>query len=158
MATSRILVFLGALYQGPILVGPEGLGFDQAFGLEVLRVFIYSLAGIVALNLVRLVMDRVILYKFRLEEEVVQGQNVGAGAAEFGMYVATPFSFEARTFCAVIQSVACACATRCDDWRDDRDAVDELNGIAPRADRPNRRLAWGAVYLVTGGCQAATLM
>ncbi len=84
-----ILVFLGALYQSPTLVGPEGLGFDQAYGQEVLRVFIYSLAGIVALNLVRLVMDRVILYKFKLEEEVVQGQNVGAGAAELGMYVAT---------------------------------------------------------------------
>ena len=84
-----ILVFLGALYQGPTLVSPEGFGFDQAYGQEVLRVFLYSLAGIVALNLVRLVMDRVILYKFRLEDEVVQGQNVGAGAAEFGMYVAT---------------------------------------------------------------------
>jgi len=84
-----ILVFLGALYQSPTLVGPEGLGFDQAYGQEVLRVFIYSLAGIVALNLVRLVMDRVILYKFKLEAEVVQGQNVGAGAAELGMYVAT---------------------------------------------------------------------
>jgi len=84
-----IIVFLGALYQGPTLVGPEGFGFDQAYGQEVLRVFLYSLAGIVALNLVRLLMDRVILYKFKLEEEVVGGQNVGAGAAEFGMYVAT---------------------------------------------------------------------
>jgi uncharacterized membrane protein YjfL (UPF0719 family) len=84
-----IIVFLGALYQGPTLVGPDGFGFDLAYGQEVLRVFLYSLAGIVALNLVRLLMDRVILYKFKLEEEVVGGQNVGAGAAEFGMYVAT---------------------------------------------------------------------
>ncbi len=57
--------------------------------MQVLRVFLYSLAGIVALNVVRLLMDRVMLYKFKLEEEVVGGQNVGAGAAEFGMYVAT---------------------------------------------------------------------
>ncbi|MBP60792.1 MAG: hypothetical protein CMJ62_04620 [Planctomycetaceae bacterium] len=84
-----ILVFLGALYQGPTLVGPDGFGFDQAYGQEVLRVFLYSVAGIVALNLVRVLMDRVILYKFSLEKEVVTDQNVGAGAAEFGMYVAT---------------------------------------------------------------------
>ena len=84
-----ILVFLGALYQGPTLVGPEGFGFDQAYGQEVLRVFLYSVAGIVALNLVRVLMDRVILYKFSLEKEVVTDQNVGAGAAELGMYVAT---------------------------------------------------------------------
>ena len=84
-----ILVFLGALYQGPALVGPEGFGFDRAYGQEVLRVFLYALAGIAALNLVRVLMDRVILFKFKLEEEVVKGQNVGAGAAEFGMYVAT---------------------------------------------------------------------
>ena len=55
----------------------------------MLRVFLYSLGGIVALNLVRVLFDRLILYKFHLEKEVVEDQNVGAGAAEFGMYVAT---------------------------------------------------------------------
>ena len=84
-----ILVFLGALYQPLTLVPVEGFGFDLAYGQEVLRVFLYSIAGIVALNLVRLLMDRVILYKFDIEKEVVQDQNVGTGAAEFGMYVAT---------------------------------------------------------------------
>ena len=84
-----ILVFLGALYQPLTLIAPDGFGFDRAYGEEVLRVFLYSLGGIVALNLVRLLMDRVILYKFSIEKEVVQDQNVGTGAAEFGMYVAT---------------------------------------------------------------------
>ena len=110
-----ILVFLGALYQPLALAvpegatvetvtatgqevatvepltpaGQEGFGFDLKFGQEVLRVFLYSLAGIVALNLVRLLMDRVILYKFNLENEVVEDQNAGAGAAELGLYVAT---------------------------------------------------------------------
>ena len=41
------------------------------------------------MNLVRLVMDRVILYKFNLEKEIIEDQNAGAGAAEFGLYVAT---------------------------------------------------------------------
>jgi uncharacterized membrane protein YjfL (UPF0719 family) len=93
-----ILVFLGVLYQ-PLTGGgwasladaeaAAGFGFNREFGEEVLRVFLYSLAGIVALNLVRVLFDRLILYKFHLEKEVVEDRNVGAGAAEFGMYVAT---------------------------------------------------------------------
>ncbi len=85
-----ILVFLGVLYQPlqtPVLA--DGFGFNRDFATEVLRVFLYSLAGIVALNLVRVLFDRLILYKFHLEQEVVQDRNAGAGAAEFGMYVAT---------------------------------------------------------------------
>ena len=85
-----ILVFLGALYQPLTLAGAaEGFGFDRDFGIETLRVFLYSLAGIAALNLVRLLFDRLILYKFQLEKEIVEDRNAGAGAAEFGMYVAT---------------------------------------------------------------------
>ena len=96
-----ILIFLGVLYQ-PISGGGwisyaelselddiDRLGFTWELGEEVLRVFLYSLAGIVALNLVRVLFDRLILYKFQLEKEVVEDQNVGAGAAEFGMYIAT---------------------------------------------------------------------
>ena len=53
-----ILVFLGALHQPLTLISVDGFGFDRAYGEEVLRVFLYSIAGIVALNLVRLLMDR----------------------------------------------------------------------------------------------------
>ena len=96
-----ILIFLGALWQTPtggwaslsdisgVISGADGFGFNRELGEEVLRVFLYSLGGIVALNLVRVLFDRLILYKFQLEKEVVEDQNVGAGAAEFGMYVAT---------------------------------------------------------------------
>ena len=85
-----ILVLLGVLYH-PLsqFAVADGFGFDRAFGEEVLRVFLYSLAGIVALNLVRVLFDRLVLYKFHLEKEVVEDRNAGAGAAEFGMYVAT---------------------------------------------------------------------
>ena len=83
-----ILIFLGALYQPLTLVGVDGLGFDLEYGIQVIRVLAYSLAGIVALNLVRLLMNRLVLYKFNIEEEIVEGQNVGTGAAEFGMYIA----------------------------------------------------------------------
>ena len=85
-----ILILLGVLYQ-PLTIGfaEEGFGFNQTLGEEVLRVFLYSLAGIVALNLVRVLFDRLILYQFHLEKEVVEDRNAGAGAAELGMYVAT---------------------------------------------------------------------
>ena len=83
-----ILVFLGALYAPLTSIVAEGavdgLGFDREFAEDVLRVFLYSLAGIGALNLVRILMNRLILYRFDIEKEVVEGQNVGSGAAEFG--------------------------------------------------------------------------
>ena len=85
-----ILILAGVLYQ-PLsgMFIEEGFGFDRELGEEVLRVFLYALGGIVALNLVRVLFDRLILYKFQLEKEVVEDRNAGAGAAEFGMYVAT---------------------------------------------------------------------
>ena len=96
-----ILILLGVLYQ-PLSAGGwfayaplgeggagNGFGFNRELGEEVLRVFLYALGGIVALNLVRVLFDRLILYQFHLEKEVVEDRNAGAGAAEFGMYVAT---------------------------------------------------------------------
>jgi len=83
-----VLVFLGAVYQPLTLVVSDGLGFNRAFGEDVLRVFLYSLAGIVALNLVSIVLDRVVLYKFSVQKEIAEDQNVGTGAVQFGMNVA----------------------------------------------------------------------
>ena len=84
-----ILVFLGALYQPFLVTTEEGLGFDRDFGEDVLEVFLYSLAGIVALNIVRILVNRLVLYKFDIEKQIVEGKNVGAGAVEFGVYIAT---------------------------------------------------------------------
>ena len=79
-----VLVFLGAVYQPlPPLVS-DRLGFNRAFGEEVLWVFLYSLAGIVALNLASFVMDQLVLYKFSVQKELVEDRNVGTGAVEFG--------------------------------------------------------------------------
>ena len=84
-----VLVFLGALYQ-PFLVATEkGFGFNRDFGEDVLEVFLYSLVGILALNIVRIIVNRLVLYKFDIEKQIVEGQNIGAGAVEFGIYIAT---------------------------------------------------------------------
>ena len=84
-----ILVFLGTVYQPLLVSAEEGFGFNRDFGEDVLEVFLYSLVGIVALNIVRIVVNRLVLYKFDLEKQIVEGQNVGAGVVEFGIYIAT---------------------------------------------------------------------
>ncbi len=85
-----VLVFVGAVYQpAHLALLNTGLGFDAQFGFDVLRVFLYSLAGIVALNLLRVSMDKLVLYKFNVEKEIVEDHNVGTGAVEFGVNIAT---------------------------------------------------------------------
>ena len=83
-----ILVFVGAVYQPFSIIVSDGLGFNREFGFDVLRVFVYSLAGIVLLNLIKLLTEHLVLYKISVRNELVENQNVGAGAVEFGMSIA----------------------------------------------------------------------
>lgn len=83
-----IIVFLGAVFQpgaGPVA---DGLGFTSDYWGDVLRVFLYSLVGIGVLNVGRIIVDKVVLYQFDTEKEIITDQNAGAGAVEFGVYVA----------------------------------------------------------------------
>ncbi len=85
-----IIVFVGAVYQPQqwdANLNP-GLGIDRAFGMQLLWTFAYAMAGVVALNLVRPITDWLVLYKFQVEKEIVEDQNVGVAAAEFGINVA----------------------------------------------------------------------
>ena len=54
----------------------------------MLKVFLYSLGGIAVLNVARILVDRLVLYKFSTEKEIIEDRNVGAGAVEFGVYIA----------------------------------------------------------------------
>jgi uncharacterized membrane protein YjfL (UPF0719 family) len=83
-----IIVFLGAVYQPLAVVRDDEWGYTGDFGMDVLEVFLYSLGGIVVLNLMRLLVDRLVLYKFETEKEIIEERNAGAGAVEFGVYVA----------------------------------------------------------------------
>jgi uncharacterized membrane protein YjfL (UPF0719 family) len=83
-----IIVFLGAVYQPLAVVRDDEWGYTGDFGMDVLEVFLYSLGGIVVLNLMRLLVDRLVLYKFETEKEIIEEENAGAGAVEFGVYVA----------------------------------------------------------------------
>lgn len=83
-----IIVFVGAVFQPD--AGPVGdnLGFTSDYWQEVLNVLIYSAVGIVILNVARIVVDRVVLYQFSTEKEIIEDRNAGTGAVEFGVYVA----------------------------------------------------------------------
>ena len=81
-----VIVFLGAVYQPFVLI--DGLGFTSDYWKDVLEVFLTSLAGIVVLNVARIAVDKLILYKLSTEKEIISNQNAGAGAVEFGVYVA----------------------------------------------------------------------
>jgi uncharacterized membrane protein YjfL (UPF0719 family) len=83
-----VIVFVGAVYQDFTPIVTDGLGFTTDYWQDVLEVFLTSLAGIAALNLARIVVDRLVLYEFSTEKEIVEDQNAGTGAVEAGVYVA----------------------------------------------------------------------
>jgi uncharacterized membrane protein YjfL (UPF0719 family) len=83
-----IATFVGAVYQPVVIALEEPYKFDSRFGWDVLEVFLYTLAGIAALNVARILVDKLVLYKFNMEKEIITDQNAGAGAVEFGVYVA----------------------------------------------------------------------
>ena len=73
-----MIVFIGAL------IGPS-----RGIGLDLLGVGGYSIAGIILLNLARLINDKCVLYKFSNFKEIIEDRNVGTGAVQFGSYIAS---------------------------------------------------------------------
>ena len=74
-----IIVFVAVLYT-PFASGEEyQWQFDADFGYDVLEVFLYSLGAIAVLNLTRFLVDRLVLFKFNVEKEVIEDQNAGTG-------------------------------------------------------------------------------
>jgi len=82
-----IIVFVAVLYS-PSAAGEFDWRYTSDFGFDVLQVFLYAMGAIVVLNLARYLVDRLVLYKFDVEKEIIAGQNIGAGAVEFGVYMA----------------------------------------------------------------------
>jgi len=73
-----IIIFVGAL------IGPsEGLAKD------LLNVGVYSMLGIVLLNISRIINDKVILRKFCNVKEIIEDRNAGVGAVQLGSYIAS---------------------------------------------------------------------
>ena len=92
-----ILVFVGVLYQPFTEDRDDKWRFTGDFGIDVLEVFLYSMAGIVVLNIARIVVDKLVLYTFDTEKEIINEQNVGSGAVEAGVYIAVGLVIAAST-------------------------------------------------------------
>ena len=83
-----IIVFVAVLYT-PFTAGAEyEWQFNADLGYDVLEVFLYSLGAIAVLNLTRFLVDRLVLFKFNVEKEVIEDQNAGSGAVEMAVYIA----------------------------------------------------------------------
>lgn len=80
---SVMIIYLGAA------LGPD---VDPAAGVVALLTQVgvdmgYALAGVLGLNLARVVLDRAVFTKFSTVKEILEDRNVGTGAVEMGSYV-----------------------------------------------------------------------
>ncbi|MDH4129005.1 MAG: DUF350 domain-containing protein [Spirochaetota bacterium] len=55
----------------------------------LLNVAIYSFIGIILLNISRVITDKLILYKFKINKELIDDRNVGTGFVLMGSYIAS---------------------------------------------------------------------
>lgn len=92
-----IIVFVGVLYQPLTVIRDDQWQFTGDFWFDVLEVFLYAVAGILVLNVARILVDKLVLYKFKTEKEIIEDQNVGSGAVEFAVYIAVGLVIAAAT-------------------------------------------------------------
>ena len=83
-----IVVFLGGLYQPFLVVADDNLGFTAEYWQDVGLVFVYSIVGILVLNVARIIVDKLVLHDFSTEDEIINDHNAGTGAVEFAVYLA----------------------------------------------------------------------
>jgi len=77
-------VFLGATRAQPMPLDAGSMAVLQALGLDLA----WAVGGIVALNLTRFVMDRVLISQCHNSREITENRNLAAGAVECGCYIA----------------------------------------------------------------------
>jgi len=80
-----IIIFLGAVAGPDLMEDPDPGQVVEAMFVDVL----YALVGIVALNVGRWVVDKLILRRFSTVKEIIEDRNAGTGAVECGCYIAT---------------------------------------------------------------------
>jgi len=83
-----IIVFVGAVYQPFTSSVDSNLGFTTEYWEDVIEVLVTTVIGIIILNVARTIVDKLVLYKFSTEKEIIEDHNVGTGAVEAAVYVA----------------------------------------------------------------------
>lgn len=97
-------VTMGGYYLGLImaiggaLLGPNNWALEEPISLlenieillmHLLNLAVYGLLAILLMNFSIIINDKLILYKFNNEDEIIRDQNSGTGAIEFASYLAT---------------------------------------------------------------------
>ena len=83
-----ITVFVGVLYQPLTVIRSDQWQLTGDFWIDVVEVLLYAVAGILVLNATRIIVDKLVLYKFETQKEIIEDQNTGSGAVEFAVYIA----------------------------------------------------------------------
>ncbi len=79
-------------YAGLVMaIGAGVVGPSQGLVADLLDLGIYGGLGIILLNLSVLFCDQVILYKFKVKDELIRDRNQGTGAVLFGTSLASGF-------------------------------------------------------------------
>jgi len=82
---ASVAVFVGAVHTQAVPLDQGSVAVLQAFGLDLG----FAVGGILALAASRWMMDRTLIAKACISDQIVQHRNVAAGAVEAGVYVAS---------------------------------------------------------------------
>jgi uncharacterized membrane protein YjfL (UPF0719 family) len=83
---------LAGYYLGLVIaIGGAVAGPSNGLISDFLDITIYGLLAVVLLNLSTFICDKVILYKFKVSDELIRDQNQGTGAVSFGVCIASGF-------------------------------------------------------------------
>jgi len=83
---------LAGYYMGLVIsIGGAVAGPSNGMISDFLDILLYGLLAVVLLNISIFICDKVILYKFKISDELIRDQNQGTGAVNFGVCVASGF-------------------------------------------------------------------
>lgn len=79
-------------YTGLVLsIGGAIVGPSNGFASDIIDLLLYGSLSIVLLNISCVLCDKIILYRFRMTDELVRDRNQGTGAVSMGVSVASGF-------------------------------------------------------------------
>ncbi len=85
-----IALSVAGYYFGLVIsIGGSLVGPSLSIADDIMDLCIYGLLSIVLLNISWFLCDKIILYKFKISDELLRDQNQGTGAVSFGVSVAS---------------------------------------------------------------------
>lgn len=96
VSLSGYLIGLGIILWGVLGDNPEKIIMNQKdLQKDLLSLLIWSVVGIVLLQIARVINDLFVLHKFNNIKEIVVDRNVGTGAVQFGAFIASALMIRA---------------------------------------------------------------